>query len=258
MTLQFSRAGRVALFAACALGGTTVFAQPRGIGVRFHELDVNRDGAVTRDEWRGSEREFRRYDANLDGSISREEFWAASRAEANAAEDRSRRDQGAQARPEQSNQSSRNPTSRPFQAGYDRGWQEGRRAGQEDSAHGHWDLDGQRELERADSGYRSELGALDEYQAGYREGFMTGYRNGFGSRAPQHGAPYRAGQTRGLADGREAGREDAARQHWDLEGQRELVLADAGYRPELGSRSDYQEGYRAGFHQGYAEGFGRR
>jgi hypothetical protein len=37
-----------------------------------------------------------------------------------------------------------------------------------------------------------------------------------------------------------------------------LLLADAGYRPELGSRSDYEEGYRAGFRQGYGEGFGRR
>ena len=69
---------------------------------------------------------------------------------------------------------------------------------------------------------------------------------------------YRAGQSRGLADGREAGREDASRSHWDLEGQQELLLADAGYQGDLGSRSDYQEGYRAGFRQGYSDGYGRR
>ncbi len=75
---------------------------------------------------------------------------------------------------------------------------------------------------------------------------MTAYRTAFGANAPRHGTAYRAGQSRGLADGREAGREDASRSHWDLEGQQELLLADAGYNVELGSRSDYQEGYRAG------------
>ena len=47
---------------------------------------------------------------------------------------------------------------------------------------GHWDLDGQRELEQADSGYTQDLGARTDYQAGYRAGFRLGYREGFGPR----------------------------------------------------------------------------
>jgi len=73
---------------------------------------------------------------------------------------------------------------------------------------------------------------------------------------PSQSAAYRAGYERGHQDGVQAGREDKPR-HWDLEGQRELETADAGYQPAAGSRADYQAGYRAGFRRGYTEGFGR-
>jgi hypothetical protein len=71
---------------------------------------------------------------------------------------------------------------------------------------------------------------------------------------------FRAGFERGIADGRQAGSEDKNRNGgvWDLEGQRELEQADAGYNPSVGARNEYQNGYRAGFRRGYAEGFGRR
>jgi hypothetical protein len=70
-----------------------------------------------------------------------------------------------------------------MQAGYDRGLSEGREAGRADKANNYgWDLDGQTELERADSGYSSQLGSLADYQAGYREGFRLAYREGFGPR----------------------------------------------------------------------------
>ena len=67
------------------------------------------------------------------------------------------------------------------------------------------------------------------------------------------------GRDRGVYDGRQAGREDKQRRNvWDLDGQRELEQADAGYNPNFGSREQYQAGYREGFRQGYAEGFGPR
>lgn len=69
---------------------------------------------------------------------------------------------------------------------------------------------------------------------------------------------YQAGWERGLADGRQAGREDRRRGQWDLEGQRELEGADAGYSAGLGSLGRYQAGYREAFRQGYAEGYGPR
>jgi flagellar biosynthesis/type III secretory pathway protein FliH len=250
----------------CALGATTAYAQPHGrarhgadpvawTSESFDSLDQNTDGRVSRREWRSEYGSFDAIDVNHDGFVSRREFLAndeGTRGASNRATQATSSD-----RVEGRDQSARD-TSRAYEVGRQRGLDEGRRAGLEDGRRGRWDLDGQQELEGANSGYRQELGALDEYQAGYREGFMTGYREGFGPNAPRHGAAYREGQARGLSEGHEAGREDAQRNHWDLEGQRELVLADSGYRAELGSRSEYEEGYRAGFRQGYSEGFGRR
>jgi Ca2+-binding EF-hand superfamily protein len=71
---------------------------------------------------------------------------------------------------------------------------------------------------------------------------------------------YRAGHERGLIDGRQAGREDKTVNggRWDLDGQRELESADAGYTDNVGPRAQYQAGYRAGFRTGYREGFGPR
>jgi hypothetical protein len=247
MTLHASRHSRVVLVAATfMLGATTLVAQPQG-GVRFDDMDLNRDGVITRDEWRGNDRDFRAYDLNHDGVLSRNELSNARR----HTEDQSQSAVITPTSPEPG-------TSRAFEAGRQRGQEEGRQAGQDDRYRRHWDLDGQQELESADSGYRSDVGPLEEFQAGYREAFMTAYRTAFGANAPRHGTAYRTGQSRGLADGREAGREDASRNHWDLEGQQELLLADAGYHDDLGSRSDYQEGYRAGFRQGYSDGYGRR
>jgi hypothetical protein len=100
--------------------------------------------------------EFDRLDTNNDNRISRFEY-------ENAADfDNGARRNGA------------------WQSGYGRGLQEGRAAGREDYLRNQgWDLEGQRELERADSGYTPQVGSLGEYQAGYREGFRSAYREGF-------------------------------------------------------------------------------
>jgi Ca2+-binding EF-hand superfamily protein len=119
----------------------------------FDVLDRNRNGVITASEWSGNEAEFLEIDTNNDGLITRAEF---------------RADQ------------SRTPA---FRAGYARGIAEGRQAGQGDKRdNGRWDLDGQRELEQADSGYTQSVGPRDEYQAGYRVGFRRGYTEGFGPR----------------------------------------------------------------------------
>ena len=199
----------------------------------FDTLDRNNDGRLNRGEWPAGYGTFDRVDRNQDGVVSRREFLGD--------------DESTSAAP-----------ASAYQAGHERGFQDGRTAGRDDRNRGRWDLDGQQELERADSGYRNEFGAFDQYQAGYREAFMIGYRESFGRGAPAQGAAYRAGREQGLRDGQQAGREDATRRHWDLEGQRELVMADAGYRNGLGSRADYETGYREGFKIGYQEGFGRR
>jgi Ca2+-binding EF-hand superfamily protein len=121
---------------------------------RFDYLDQNRDGVLTMNEWQRNEWSFRRRDLNRDGVITRGEFTPQQRGQ-NAA----------------------------YRSGYDRGLLEGRNAGSEDKRlRNRWDLDGQQELERADSGYTPAAGALADYQAGYRAGFRVGYEEGFGRR----------------------------------------------------------------------------
>jgi hypothetical protein len=117
-------------------------------------VDVNRDNAITRDEWHWSRASFDERDTNRDGRLTRREFGEA------ALETRS----GA------------------YRQGHERGLVEGRQAGREDKQNGvGWDLEGQRELEQADSGYQPNIGSRVEYQSGYREGFRRGYREGFGT-----------------------------------------------------------------------------
>jgi Ca2+-binding EF-hand superfamily protein len=121
----------------------------------FTSVDVNRDGAVTTDEWHWSRGSFTARDANRDGRLSRQEF------------------AGTEALPRQG----------AYRAGYDRGLTEGRAAGREDRERNQgWDLEGQRELESADSGYETRFGPKQEYQNGYREGFRRGYREGWNQR----------------------------------------------------------------------------
>ena len=120
----------------------------------FASVDINRDGSISPNEWHWSRRSFDERDTNRDGRLSRAEFAGNPPASRSAA----------------------------YRAGYERGIVEGRQAGKEDGARRTWDLEGQQELEQADSGYDPRFGARAEYQAGYREGFRSAYREGFEGR----------------------------------------------------------------------------
>jgi Ca2+-binding EF-hand superfamily protein len=122
----------------------------------FTSVDVNRNGTIARDEWHWSLGSFDRLDRNGDGRLTREEFSGTA--------------------PEATK-------SAAYRAGHDRGLIEGRAAGREDRERNQgWDLEGQRELEQADSGYQAAMGPRADYQAGYRAAFRVGYREGFGTR----------------------------------------------------------------------------
>jgi Ca2+-binding EF-hand superfamily protein len=139
---------------------------------RFERLDTNADGRISLREWTGNRTMFDRMDLNHDQLITRDEFMEV-------ATDRAAASTGAQAVARESQ-----ADTRAYKSGYQKGLEEGRQAGREDKTvnGGKWDLEGQRELEQADSGYRNELGMRTDYQAGYRAGFRVGYREGFGPR----------------------------------------------------------------------------
>jgi Ca2+-binding EF-hand superfamily protein len=74
LVLTCSAAGVVCLGLASSPVVTTVEAQGRAVSrMRFQEMDRNRDGVVTRDEWNGSVRSFEVHDWNNDGRLSGEE-----------------------------------------------------------------------------------------------------------------------------------------------------------------------------------------
>jgi hypothetical protein len=131
---------------------------------RFAVVDVNHDGWLARSEWRGSEAGFNRLDTNGDNRLSHTEYDAEVPG-------------GVQT---QSTTMGATYRTAAWRAGYERGTQEGETAGRADYIRYHrWDLEGQTELERADSGYTPQIGQLSEYQAGYREGFRIAYRSGY-------------------------------------------------------------------------------
>jgi Ca2+-binding EF-hand superfamily protein len=168
----------------------------------FGYLDVNNDNRISRNEWHGTAERFNALDANRDGVITRLEMmgaaapgelfvsldvnhdrvitmdeWHWSRAAFN---ERDTDRNGRLTRQELSGFALQPASSAAFKAGQERGLIEGRQAGREDKQNtGVWDLEGQRELEQADSGYNPSMGPRAEYQAGYREAFRRGYREGF-------------------------------------------------------------------------------
>lgn len=165
-------------------------------------MDVNRDGRVTRSEWRGSLDEFNRRDGNRDGVLSGTELngteppadlfesvdtnrdgqittneWRWSR----GSFDQRDRNRDGRLSPDEFGSAASPNRSRAYQAGSERGRTEGLQAGREDRERNQgWDLEGQRELESADSGYTPSMGSRVEYQAGYRDAFRAAYREGYG------------------------------------------------------------------------------
>jgi Ca2+-binding EF-hand superfamily protein len=122
----------------------------------FTSLDMNRDRTITPNEWQWSRSSFDRLDINHDGRLSMQELRETGTASPEAAK------------------------SGAYRAGYERGLVEGREAGKGDRiVFGAWDLEGQTELEQADSGYQPGMGARADYQTGYREAFRKAYREGW-------------------------------------------------------------------------------
>jgi len=158
--------GSAAVFEALDANHDGVLTRVEAVGTgsdaqdEFRSVDVDGDNYVSLREWHWNRAAFDRLDANHDQRLSRAEWDNAPQI----------------VLPGQ---------SAAYRAGYERGRQEGIQAGREDKPHG-WDLEGQRELETADSGYQPSVGPRADYQDGYRAGFRRGYHEGFGVIRPNH------------------------------------------------------------------------
>jgi Ca2+-binding EF-hand superfamily protein len=245
----------------------------------FRDLDRNGDGRVTTDEWSLDRAAFRRADHNDDGVVTRPEFLGDEQEGAVDGDDEDDAVEVNRFNGLDTNRDNRVSRAewRDGRAGFDR-LDENRdgvltRAEMladptASSSTGFSTLDIDRNgvltrgewLESAASFNRLDLD---------RDGRLTSaeFENRLGTEVTSpdpsgnanRTAADRAGSERGVADGRSAGREDRVRnQGFDLEGQRELEQADAGYDARIGSRAEYQAGYRAAFRVAYSEGYGWR
>lgn len=165
--------------------------------------------------------------------------------------------------------------------GYDRGFEEGRRQGEQDARRGRtYGFDRDPAFRDGDRGYSARSGNREVYRDQFRRGFADGYRSGYdsvrGSSYRQYGGNDRRDTSsarrlpggyqepafaRGYADGYEEGVNDArGRDSYDPVGSRDYRDGDQGYYGSYGSRDAYKNNYRAGFRQGYEDGYrgGRR
>ena len=228
----------------------------------FTRLDHNRDGQISREEWHFDRDGFRRADYNRDGRLSRAEFLG----EDNRGEDDDREDTFPNLDANRDGRISRDEwhgSRGRFDALDDDGNGVLTRAEMAGTLDPPADLFTSVDVNRnnsieADEWHwsRASFTARDQN----RDGRLS--RDEFGRTAPaetQRSAAARAGYDRGLIDGRAAGREDRERrQGWDLDGQREMEQADAGYEARVGPREEYQRAYREAFRVGYREGYGPR
>ena len=199
---------------------------------RFRGMDTNRDGVITRQEWRGNNQSFKQHDTNRDGVLSGNEIWTRSDDE----------DDDWRARADRENVLVQ--TFRRNDANRDGILSRSEWASDSNSFNR---VDVNRDGVVTEREFLGEGWQQEPVEAGDDRTVRRDTR------------AYQSGYDRGLLDGRQAGREDKElRNTWDLEGQRELEQADAGYAANVGSREDYQAGYRAGFRAGYRQGFGPR
>ena len=224
---------------------------------RFRALDHNNDGRLSRSEWHADAELFSRIDRNRDNTISAVEF--------KGGEDDDREDRFADLDTNRDGRVTRaewHGSSAVFDAldaNRDGVLTRAEAIGTGDA------LDARDEFRSVDvngdgaiarNEWHWNTAAFDRLDAN-RDGRLTRqeWDNSPAVVLPQQTPAYRAGYERGRQDGVQAGREDKPR-GWDLEGQRELEQADAGYQGSMGNRADYQAGYRSGFRRGYREGFG--
>ncbi len=229
----------------------------------FTHLDHNKDGRVTREEWHFDRDAFRRADHNYDGWITRREFLGG---DDDKDEDDDREDSFHNLDYNDDGRISRDEwhgTRARFDALDDDHNGALTRAEVMGSLDPPSDLFTSVDVNRDAGITRDEWhwsrGSFDQRDTNHDGRLTRAEFAGTAAVPSDQGPAFRAGYDKGLVDGRASGREDRERrQGWDLEGQRELEQADAGYEARHGSRAEYQTGYREAFRKGYREGYGPR
>ena len=154
--------------------------------------------------------------------------------------------------------------------GFQRGFQDGVRLGEEDARRGRaFNVQDHREYRQADAGYQRANGSRDLYRDEFRRGFTEGYRNGYRQDRVERrdnrrddrfrGDIRNPGQARGFSDGYRKGVEDRRdNRRFDPNRFKEVRQGTApGYDDDFGSRDRYTFAYRDGFRDGYEDGFRR-
>ena len=264
---------------ACAVVLVLSASPPGAAQDRFRGLDRDGDGVITRSEWRGNDRSFRNHDRNRDGVLSGDEVQSAMATVPETEQfpggftdwtdarfdglDRDRNGSISRGEWNVSDQLferiDRNGdavVSRREFLGLDYGVAATRDHPRDAERDGFDALDRNRDGVVTMNEWTRGVAAFRQHDVDRSGALTRAELTGLGTSQTD---AYQSGYDRGLLDGRTAGREDKTRRNrWDLEGQRELEQADAGYTANVGRREEYQAGYRAGFRVGYEAGFNRR
>lgn len=155
---------------------------------------------------------------------------------------------------------------------YRTGFDEGRRAGEEDARRGHnIDYNRHDEYRDADRGYRGDISRA-EYRDVFRRGFVDGYREGYnryarngyplpnpevnGRAVPRYGTYGSPAAQNGFRDGYDQGRSDArGGDRYDPIRASRYRSGDHDYDNRYGSKDEYKREYRAAFERGYEQGY---
>lgn len=164
------------------------------------------------------------------------------------------------------------------QYGYQNGYSDGYQHGREDfHAQAGYDL-GSRDYDDAMRGFEPYMGDHDNYQRGYREGYIAGYNDGFHGRnsrlmafsaEPPYGndrddyrsqprnGPQSVAFHVGYEDGLIAGGKDRRKgKHFRPSKHERYEHAGHGYNHNYGPKKQYKREYREGFLAGYQRGYG--
>lgn len=154
------------------------------------------------------------------------------------------------------------------QYGYDEGYRQGLRVGEDHGRRGlQFNFGIAVEYRQGDYGWRPAYGNHDQYRADFRNGFERGYRVAY----DQYGgyrngpAPWSNGRdrsysdlaaTNGFNDGYREGLNDGRHRHRnDPYAESRYRSADHGFERWYGSREQYRWNYRDAFRRGYERGF---